>query len=421
MGPQNQPTNPNVRTTTSLDGGNGIVNEGLRQRKNKLSAKPINSLQSIDRVRKLLRFKPRDALLFELAIQSGLPITHLLNLKVKDLHKLEVGERLSFTSEAINRGLSVTINNNIRQAFNSYLEQLSPSEDDYLFKSRKGSNPLSIGSVSRLVKGWFKAVNLKDLNGILSLRKTGEYHRQAKQLSGLVPYGETNMNQLLKPLQIPTRQEMVYKELEKAIISGRIPPGERLVVEEVARQMSVSHIPVREAFGKLEARGFILTIEKRGNVVNELSRARLKEILELRLMLEGLAAEGAAVRCSEETISQVEALHEQYALARNGSDADELLRINMDFHLAVYKDSNMPTLQELIISLWGKVSPYYHIFFRQAEKPNPRAGIAYHQEIINALRNHDAEGVRRWTEADLKDSARFILELFDIYSVDYKI
>ncbi|MBW1697762.1 MAG: FCD domain-containing protein [Deltaproteobacteria bacterium] len=385
------------------------------QRKRSLSAEPIRNAYDIERIRRLLSHKPRDLLLFEFATQTGLPATILLKLKVKDLQGLNVGDRLSFQGTEVNRACSATINETVYQTFCKYLEQLGPSEDDYLFKSRKGSKALSVSSVSRLVKGWFKRASLIGLSGILSLRKTWEVHYRSNPQSKPKSYIEESSNQALKPIQLPTRQEVVYKELQKAIVSGRILPGERLGVEDVARQMKVSRIPVREAFGRLEARGFISTTGNRGIVVNELSRASLKEILELRIMLEGLAAEKAAVRCSEEAINRVQALHQQYATARKGIEADQLLHTNMQFHLAVYREANMPILQEIIFFLWSKVSPYYHILFRQAEKPNPRAGIEYHQKIVDAMRNHNPKEIRRWVQADLTDSAMFVIELFDIY------
>jgi DNA-binding GntR family transcriptional regulator len=67
----------------------------------------------------------------------------------------------------------------------------------------------------------------------------------------------------------------------------------------------------------------------------------------------------------------------------------------------------------MIEQLWDKVSPYYYILFRQSAKPNPVIGIRYHQEIINAVNRQDPDGVAKWIEADLTDSTRFVLSIFD--------
>ena len=73
----------------------------------------------------------------------------------------------------------------------------------------------------------------------------------------------------------------------------------------------------------------------------------------------------------------------------------------------------MPILLEMIEKLWDRVSPYYYILFRQSVKPGPVVGVSYHQEMIKAVKNQDPEEVAKWVEADLTDSTRFVLSLFE--------
>jgi DNA-binding GntR family transcriptional regulator len=180
--------------------------------------------------------------------------------------------------------------------------------------------------------------------------------------------------------------------------------------------MGVSPIPVREALGRLEARGFISTRPQKGSHVNELSHENLIEILEIRLFLELLASERAAVRRTEDTLKRLKTLHKEYTLARKGANSENLLRINKRFHYTIYQAADMPILMDMINQLWDRVSPYYHIFFRQSEKPNPTAGIKYHQRIMEGMSRGDPVETCKWLKADLTDSTKFILDLFEIYS-----
>jgi DNA-binding GntR family transcriptional regulator len=165
----------------------------------------------------------------------------------------------------------------------------------------------------------------------------------------------------------------------------------------------------------LAAGGFVHLDTKRGYLVNELSEANLFEILELRLLLECRAGELAALRRRADALPQLEALHRRYVAARRANDFEALLRTNREFHDAIYAEAGMPILKSHIDRAWDRVSPYYHIMFRQVEKPNPVVGIHHHQRMIDAIRERKPREVRRWIRADLTDSTRFVVELFNLH------
>jgi DNA-binding GntR family transcriptional regulator len=205
----------------------------------------------------------------------------------------------------------------------------------------------------------------------------------------------------------------VYKKLENAILSGHIRPGERIITEEIAKRLGVSKIPVREALRGLEAGGLISTKPNWGSTVSELSKENLEEILELRITLECMSAKKAAQARDTDLLNRLNFYHQQFAAERAGNIVDKLLQSNKKFHHTLYQAAGMPILLNLIEQLWDKVSPYYYILFRQSVKPNPVIGIRYHQEIITAVKNSDPEAVSHWIEADLTDSTRFVLSIFD--------
>ena len=364
---------------------------------------------AIEKIRLLLASHHRNALLFEMLIQTTATVPELLGLKVADMNPLSVGDPLPLPADK--RGSrTVVFSTAMKRSYERLMAETRPHGDDFLFRSKKGRQPLSQTSVSRLVRGWIEACGLNGFKGIRELRSC----LSSGNKSVIGPQKSQTAHQLPK-IEALTRQERVFQELEKAIISGQIPPGQKLVTEEIARQMGVSRIPVREAMGRLEARGFITTRPKWGSVVNELSRENLKEILDLRLILECEAIAKAAPHVNENTILELERAHIEFAKARAQNDANQLLLANRRFHLLAYKDSDSPVLLDLINQLWDRVSPYYHIMFRQSLAPHPTVGVDYHDHIVDAMRNHDSEKAKHWIKADLIRSAEFVLELFDLH------
>jgi DNA-binding GntR family transcriptional regulator len=234
-------------------------------------------------------------------------------------------------------------------------------------------------------------------------------------VAGTLPQ-QTQPLAVLPKIKEQSIQKAVYQELQNAIVSGRITPGQRLVTDDIARQMGVSRSPVREAIGRLEARGFINTKPNWGSVVNELSRANLDEILDLRLNLECQAAKKAVVKASEDTIQRLLRAHEAYAIARRGNDADMLLKHNREFHMLIYRDANSPVLLDIIKQMWDRVSPYYHIMFRQSIRPQPTVGVNYHEHIVTAMGEKDIEQTCHWLRQDLSMSANYVMDLFEAQS-----
>jgi len=292
-----------------------------------------------------------------------------------------------------------------------YLQTNRPMADERLFKSRKGDGALSLTSASRLVRSWFDQVGLKGMSGFLSLRKTWEAHNRpsANNHNGNSYLRASEPAYSANAIQTPTTQELVYKELERAIVTARIKPGERLVTEELARQMGISRIPIREAIGRLEARNFVTVQPQKGTTVNELSEKNLKEMLEIRLMLEGAAARKAAIAATTDTVSRLELLNRQYISAQQKKDADKTLSVNREFHFSIYHCAHMPILLSMIQNLWDQVSPYYHLMFRQTVFQDPQTGRNYHQKMIDAMAENDPQKVSQWLEIDLVESTEFVV------------
>jgi len=110
-------------------------------------------------------------------------------------------------------------------------------------------------------------------------------------------------------------RERAFSQLQSAIISGEIRPGERIVEDALAAKFNVSRTPLREAIHKLEQDGLLERGANRGMIVAKLSLAEARELYDVRACLEGLAAWHAAKNLSDEARLELqERFESSYAL-----------------------------------------------------------------------------------------------------------
>ena len=96
-----------------------------------------------------------------------------------------------------------------------------------------------------------------------------------------------------------------YEYLRRAIVSGELLPGERLLEEELSARLGIGRAAVRTALIRLEHDGLVARERNRGATVRRVSEQEAVEILEVRAALEGLAARHAAVKSDEEAIAEL--------------------------------------------------------------------------------------------------------------------
>ena len=133
---------------------------------------PIRKPKDISAIAKLTQNNPRDHLLFIIGINNGLRIGDVVKLKVKDVRNLKVGDTVSIVESKTGKKNVLVINKTVHKALKNYLDKVQPNDQDYLFPSRKGNSHLQSQAVSKLVKKWTKAINLKGNYGCHTLRKT---------------------------------------------------------------------------------------------------------------------------------------------------------------------------------------------------------------------------------------------------------
>jgi integrase len=145
------------------------------KRGDRIKVDPIRKIKDIKAISKLTSDNPRDHLLFIMGINNGLRAGDLIKLKVKDVLHLKVGDTLTIKESKTGKDNILVVNKTVFKALRNYLDEVQPYDDEFLFASRKGNSHIQSQAVSKLVKKWTKAINLKGNYGAHTLRKTWGY------------------------------------------------------------------------------------------------------------------------------------------------------------------------------------------------------------------------------------------------------
>ena len=391
--------------------------------KNDRSARPLESLEDIAKIRDFLRYRPRDLLLFDLVTQTGLPLKALLRLRVKDLAGSKVGDKITVRHQGEKEDITLIMNERLYQTWRMYKKILNPDEGNYLISSRKGDGPLNITSASHLINYWYRAVSLVGLNGARSLRKTWKKYFNETSDTSRIPLQKDDPQKILAPIQPQISfQERVYDSLFEGIISGRITPGAKLVINRLAKQMNVSNIPVREALHRLSVNNLVSMDNRQGIAVKELSPEEFIEIRKIRIMLEIEAARAGAKLSTDEAVQRLEGLHKELMNSiaflqkkRNSDNVERYLKLNRDFHHTIYRQAGMPILYKIIEGLWNRLSPYLHILIKRIEEYEPGKFVYIHAGMLEGMERRSPKEVAKWIKEDITIAGRSLGKFLEKY------
>jgi DNA-binding GntR family transcriptional regulator len=189
----------------------------------------------------------------------------------------------------------------------------------------------------------------------------------------------------------PTAAETVLQQLRVFLASGRLLPGQQLVQEDLAEDLGVSRVPIRESLKILEGEGHVTYHPNRGYFVTELSADDLIELYRIRQILEAEALAQAVVEVSDADIADIEKILEQVEQAAELGDVHALSEANRAFHFSIIELSGMNRLSRLIRQLWDASDIYRTVYFR--DPVNRERVHSEHREIIDALKARDAQAL----------------------------
>lgn len=197
-------------------------------------------------------------------------------------------------------------------------------------------------------------------------------------------------------------EEAVTGALRNAILRGDLVPGQRLLQEQLADRFGVSRIPLRDALRRLESEGLVRSDPRHGAYVAELSVADVREIYELRELLEARCMRSAVRALTDEQAEAIIAMSE--AMDRPSVTPEEGRARRRAFYAALYAHGGKPRMLELILRLRDDVHRY-HVLKKVGES------LHAHDELRDCIRRRDAGGAAARIAEHLRGACGDLVEV----------
>ena len=212
----------------------------------------------------------------------------------------------------------------------------------------------------------------------------------------------SNRSQLVAmPLLLPadtrhrTKQDFAYQTLRRAILTCEFQPDERLVIDELARRLHVSIIPIREALQMLQAEGLVVNVPHVGATVAPLSRESILDVFTVLEGLEVVATRLLAERASPEALAQLERYVRDMDEAAASGRLEEWADLNTQFHQAISSSSGLSLLAEMtsrVLGRWDRVRRFY---FKGVLAHRVGQAQQEHRDILCAINARDLAQLER--------------------------
>lgn len=216
-----------------------------------------------------------------------------------------------------------------------------------------------------------------------------------------------NISPLVDVSQLPvTAHQFVYATLRRAILTGALPGGTRLVQADTASQLSVSTTPVREALRDLAAEGLVVIRPHSGAVVRALDTAELTELYDIRKALEPLAVRRAAAEIAPAEITRAQQLIKEMDAE---PDAVAFAELDRQFHDVVEAAARAPFISSVLRGVQDIAAN--QLVRALSQRPaRMSAASKEHKALVTALRRHDADAAARIHVAHLDTALKAILQ-----------
>jgi len=189
--------------------------------------------------------------------------------------------------------------------------------------------------------------------------------------------------------------EKAYRAIREGIVSGAHRPGTHLTAQDLATTTGISRTPVREAMRRLHAEGLITFIPHRGAFVAHMDDRDITKIYDLRVALEGYAAQAAAAEAQDVDVAELDRLARAMTVLAEGAmpqAIDDFARLNDQFHKQIVKMAANPRLEMALASVVEM--PLVLRTFRRYGPEELRRSAAQHRELVAAIGARDGVWAR---------------------------
>jgi|SRR5690625_430233 len=225
------------------------------------------------------------------------------------------------------------------------------------------------------------------------------------------------LEKLLEPQKHTTMAESVYLSIRQLLLTGKIPPGERVTLRGLAKALGTSSMPVREAITQLVNDGALEVLPNRMVRVFKPKLSEFQEIVKLRCCLEGFAAKEAVPKINEDSIQIIKSHVEKfYQLAHSESiDASAIIMANRVIHFELYASAEMPRLVKLIENLWTQIGSVFALSMDIAKRNVVDwEAFQHHERLVKGLKSGDADEVKAAVIDDILHASIFIQSVAEL-------
>jgi DNA-binding GntR family transcriptional regulator len=192
-----------------------------------------------------------------------------------------------------------------------------------------------------------------------------------------------------------TKQQAIYRQLKDRILEGDLVPGQRLIIEELAKESGLSIIPVREALQMLQSERLVEIRPHAGATVSSIAPENIEEVFTILEGMEAVTVRRIATRRPPGLEKKLGDLIAQMDLAQKKHDVEKWSALNIKFHLAMSEATGMPWLHEIterLLDNWDRIRRH---FFRGGIEHRFDDAQKEHHGILQALRKGKADQVEK--------------------------
>ncbi len=205
---------------------------------------------------------------------------------------------------------------------------------------------------------------------------------------------------------LPLR-DVVYKKLRRAILLEELKAGERLTEIHLADKLGVSRTPIREAIRKLEQEGLVIMIPRRGTIVAEITEKSLKDVLEVRRVLDMLSAELACERIDDAGKKVLEQACREFEEAVKSGDLREIAQKDVALHNIIVEITGNGVLRQMINNLSEQMYRYRVKYLKDDSRYETL--LKEHQGIYESIVRRDRKMAARLAKEHIDNQETAIM------------
>ena len=205
----------------------------------------------------------------------------------------------------------------------------------------------------------------------------------------------------------PNLTEQVHEAIVADIAGGKLRPGERVIQEQIAEALGVSRQPVQQALLLLRKQGVLRDAPGRGLIVAPLDLAYVRNMYDIRAVMEGLAFRTAAERNAERARKEGQALIQNGRKAVRSGDVAAMIAADLRFHDFIYELSGNPLIKPMMEAQWTSTQRVMGEVLMRDEQP--RDIWDQHEQLLAAVTAGDGDKADRLARQHILNAAAFMI------------